>query len=166
MADLKELEARIIRLEDIETIKQIKSKHLLSLETGNWQDIVDLFTENCYIKSGHMGVKQGKKELTDFYAQNEVGRGLAVHHKHNHMIEITGETTAKGILSFQAMLERSGKAYWIAGTEEEEYLKENGSWKIDKCIVTFSFLTEYEQGWAKQRLASFLDETSHNNTTD
>ncbi len=150
MADSLDLESRIRRLEDIEAIKQLKDRYFLSGNLGKWDEAADCFTDTAYARYGPIIECKGKKAINEFLSTNP--ERMVIHHKHSHAIDITSDATAKGICNWQVMLGKSGQAYWAAGIQEDEYVKVNGQWKMQKLVLTFHFLTEYEQGWVKQRM--------------
>jgi hypothetical protein len=49
---------------------------------------------------------------------------------------------------------RSGnQAVWLSAVYHDDYERVNGKWMFKHLRVTSNFLTNYEQGWAKNRFA-------------
>lgn len=155
MENLAELEKRIRVLEDIEAVKKLKRRAISSIDSGKIGDAIDTYTETAVADYGPMGSYQGKGSIRAFMNTLPSIMRFMVHHLHDPQIEITSETTAKGKWRLQVMshLAINDKAYWISIRVDDEYVKENGEWKQKKNVDTFEFMTEYEQGWAKQRMA-------------
>ena len=46
-------------------------------------------------------------------------------------------------------VEGTWRQYWAHGIYENEYIKENGKWRIKKLHFHLTFRTPYEDGWLK-----------------
>jgi hypothetical protein len=44
------------------------------------------------------------------------------------------------------------EAVWVGGIYEDEYVKEDGRWKIKKMKLKLELLSPYSDGWAKARI--------------
>jgi len=151
-ATVAKLEQRIKRMEDIEAIKNLKNRYVFSIDTGRLEDAIATFSEKAVADYGVLGLYKGRKAIGDFLT---AGSTFSVHHLHNPQIEIVTDTTAKGTWELQAMIHlvATDKAYWMVGYYTDEYVKERGGWKQGKFQITWQTITEYEQGWVKQRMA-------------
>ena len=158
MANLEDLERRIRVLEDIEAIKSMKRNAFLLVDTGKVDDAIDSYAETAVAEFGPMGSYQGKESIKAFLSTLFSTVRFMVHQLHDPRIEITSESTAKGTWRLQVMLHMAidDKAYWVSAYVEDEYVKENGEWKTSRTKDNFEFITEYEQGWAKQRMAGLI----------
>jgi hypothetical protein len=95
-----------------------------------------------------MGIEllQGTQAIIEFLKKN-LGRDsmISVHQGHNPEIEITTETTAKGVwvlndrLIIQTIATLNGWRYY-----EDEYVKVNGEWKKKSTKIT-NILEEWTQ---------------------
>ena len=137
------LESRIQNIEDIEEIKQLQAHYVNCVITANWDKVVDCFSENGTFDA-HAGSATGKKALLKFFketvANNHIGKeGLFLVHP---IIKIDGDK-AKGswLLYIQFALPRKLKDKmaelptndapdWLHGFYDNEYVRENGKWKI------------------------------------
>ena len=147
MADLSELEKRISVMEDIEAIKKLKAKYFRCVDKKLWDEMEEVWVEDGVADYG-MGIEllQGRKTIIEFLKKN-LGRDsmISAHQGHNPEIEITSDTTAKGVwvlndrLIIQTIATSSGWRYY-----EDEYVKVNGEWKKKSTKIT-NILEEWTQ---------------------
>ena len=68
MATIEELHARITRLNDIEEIEKLQSIYGYYIDYSDWQNVIDLFTDNQpSVEVSDYGVYKGKEGLKRFY---------------------------------------------------------------------------------------------------
>jgi bile-acid 7alpha-dehydratase len=147
MADLSEVEKRIRVMEDIEAIKNLKAKYFRCVDKKLWEEMETVLTEDAVADYG-MGIEllHGRKAIIEFLKKN-LGRDsmISVHQGHNPEIEITSDTTARGIwvlndrLIIQTIATLNGWRYY-----EDEYVKVNGEWKKKSTKIT-NILEEWTQ---------------------
>ena len=147
MADLLELEKRIRVMEDIEAIKKLKAKYFRCVDKKLWDEMEEVWVEDAVANYG-MGIEllQGIKAIIEFLKKN-LGRDsmISVHQGHNPEIEITSDTTARGVwvlndrLIIQTIATLNGWRYY-----EDEYVKVNGEWKKKSTKIT-NILEEWTQ---------------------
>jgi hypothetical protein len=139
MADSADLDKRIRVLEDIEAIKKLKAKYFRYIDKKLWDDMEGLWTEDATADYG-MGIDllQGRGAIVKFLKKNlGLDSMISVHQGHNPEIQITSDTTARGIwvlndrLIIQTISTLSGWGYY-----DDEYTKENGEWKIKSTKIT------------------------------
>ena len=147
MADLSELEKRIRVMEDIEAIKKLKAKYFRCVDKKLWEEMETVLTEDAVADYG-MGIEllQGRKAIMEFLKKNlDRDSMISVHQGHNPEIEITSDTTARGVwvlndrLIIQTIATSSGWRYY-----EDEYVKVNGEWKKKSTKIT-NILEEWTQ---------------------
>jgi hypothetical protein len=143
MTSLSDLETRIRVLEDIEAIRQLKARYWRYVDNKLWDDLADCFTEDVVL-SVPSGTEEemkleGKKALLGFL-KGVLGESmLTTHQGHQSEIEIISQTTAKGIwvLRDYNVDSKVNTVYDGRGYYEEEYIKENGEWKIKKYRLSY-----------------------------
>jgi bile-acid 7alpha-dehydratase len=147
MADLSELEKRIGVMEDIEAIKKLKAKYFRCVDKKLWEEMETVLTEDAVADYG-MGIEslQGRKAIVEFLKKNlDRDSMISVHQGHNPEIEITSDTTARGVwvlndrLIIQTIATLNGWRYY-----EDEYVKVNGEWKKKSTKIT-NMLEEWTQ---------------------
>ena len=147
MSDLSDLEKRIRIMEDIEAIKKLKAKYFRCVDKKLWDEMEEIWIEDAVADYG-MGIEvlQGRKEILEFLKKN-LGRDsmISVHQGHNPEIEITSDTSARGVwvlndgLIIQTIARLNGWRYY-----EDEYVKVNGEWKKKNTRIT-NILEEWTQ---------------------
>ena len=147
MADLSELEKRIRVMEDIEAIKKLKAKYFRCVDKKLWDENEHVRVDYAVADYG-MGIEllQGRKAIVEFLKKN-LGRDsmISAHQGHNPEIDITSDTTAKGVwvlndrLIIQTIATSSAWRYY-----EDEYIKANGEWKKKSTKIT-NILEEWTQ---------------------
>jgi len=147
MTDLSELEKRIRVIEDIEAIKKLKAKYFRCVDKKLWEEMETVLTEDAVADYG-MGIEllQGRKAIMEFLKKNlDRDSMISVHQGHNPEIEITSDTTARGVwvlndrLIIQTIATLNGWRYY-----EDEYVKVNGEWKKKSTKIT-NILEEWTQ---------------------
>jgi bile-acid 7alpha-dehydratase len=147
MADLSDLEKRIRVMEDIEAIKKLKAKYFRCVDKKLWEEMETVLTEDAVADYG-MGIEllQGRKAIIEFLKKNlDRDSMISVHQGHNPEIEITSDTTARGVwvlndrLIIQTIATLNGWRYY-----EDEYVKVNGEWKKKSTKIT-NILEEWTQ---------------------
>jgi len=144
------LEDRITRIEDLEAIKRLKATYCAICDDGHDPDrIVQIFTEEGIWEIEGVGRAQGHAELRALFARfrNEVS--FSQHQVMNPIIEIDGNR-ARGTWYFFApfTFSENNQARWVAARYEDEYVKLNGDWKIQRLHGHVRMTTDYEKSWA------------------
>lgn len=47
-------------------------------------------------------------------------------------------------------------AVWTQARYDEEYVRENGEWKIRSEVITMQFVTPFDKGWVKEKVLQGL----------
>jgi hypothetical protein len=134
---VERLQARIESVESIRAIKRLQYAYGHYVELGLWNDFADLFAENA-VTNYQSGVR-GKAAIRQLFF-DQVGQGklgLADGRIYPHILFQPVITlapdgrTAKGRWRILAMLGGyGGSATWYSGVYENEYVMEDGVWKI------------------------------------
>ncbi len=140
MADTTELERMIRVLQDTEAIKKLKARYWRCLDKKLWDEMNEVFAEDATVDYGYGpdSQLQGRKAIVqsfiDILGPDTV---TTAHGGHSPEIEITGDTTATGIWAlhdYVIMQPDTRMMGW--GHYEEEYVKENGQWRIKRVRLT------------------------------
>jgi len=162
MTSLTDLETRIRALEDIEAIKQLKARYWRCVDNKLWDELADCFAEDVVLNVPSVTKVEtkveGKKALIGFLKELLNWESVVTTHQgHQSEIEITSQTTARGIwvlrdynVDSQANTVSQGRGYY-----EEVYIKEKGKWKIKNTRLTYLLhihvqTREHGQGLASQ----------------
>lgn len=139
---LEELEKRLKRLEEIEAIKCLQNEYIFYLLNGQWEEIVECFSENAQVHIWRHGRCQGKKEIyrlfTERISKANAGKGRDAHFTVMPVINVEGDH-AKGhwmLYIFIADKNTGVVSRFLQGRYDCEYVKENGIWKFSKLVWT------------------------------
>jgi hypothetical protein len=156
-AHIAALEARADRIKDANDIKRLQRAYGYYLDKADWDEMADLFAADASVEYQNEGVYVGQNRIREYLKKLGGGKnGLAEGQMNNHMVlqpvvhVAEDGNTAKG--RWRALIQvgqYKKSASWGEGTYENEYVKENGIWKIRKLHWYVSFIAPYEGGWAK-----------------
>ena len=150
MMDATDLERRIRALEDIEAIKQLKYRYWRCLDLKLWDEMAGCFTPDATVDYGGGAYRfTGVASILGFLRES-LGRetgALGYHHGHHPEIELTGNTTARGIWALDNYLFNPGRkrGVRIAAYYRDEYLKTDGTWRIRHTGYTYVFHEEWSR---------------------
>ena len=138
----------ITRLEDIEAIKQLKALYCLYCDDDyDAIKIGSLFTEDGIWDGETRGVYEGRRAIIEFFESLKREITFAVHNVSNPVIEIDGHT-ATATWNLIQPCTVNGKALWLSGTYNDEYIKLENRWYFKHLRLTWNFRTDYEgSGW-------------------
>jgi hypothetical protein len=133
------------QLSDLEEIKELKSKYCRLGDTKQWEEWVQLFTEDYeaemngvprFTKNDPTSVKQiGVQNVVELWSV--ALKGIQTRHTAvNPEITLTSPTTAKGIWSLHDILYMPTNRFEGWGHYHEDYVKVQGRWKIKKVVTT------------------------------
>ncbi len=150
---MKDLAARLQRLEDIEAIKQLKALYCEICDDGHDPDrIVTVFTEDGVWEGRGIGTARGRDEIHRLFARFRDMMSFTQHMTMNPRIEVNGDT-ATGTWYFFGPFTFNGEpptAKWQAARYEETYARVDGEWKIAHLRVARPGMSVYyEKGWAE-----------------
>ena len=155
MANLGDLEKRILALEDIQAIRNLKATYAAYCDNGYPPDkLAPLFVEDAYWESEGIGTFQGRQAIREFFGRASKIFTFAIHYSMNPHIEVNGDT-AKGrwFTLMPCTVSNDNRGLWLAGIDNEEYVKVDGQWMFKSKITKRIFRTPYEDGWAKTRFS-------------
>jgi ketosteroid isomerase-like protein len=135
---LEELEKRIQAIEDLEKIKKLHQHYINLMDNLQYQEVLDLFTEDATVEIRNSGVKRGRKEMSEVYIDT-LARLRGTDRFEGHMaiepdIIVDGDT-AEGTWLIYMLFSRP-TIQWVQGINECKYRKEDGEWKINKLKFT------------------------------
>lgn len=149
-----DLERRARRLADEAEVQNLQHAFGFYLDRRMWDDIVDLFADDGTFEMSQMGVYQGKasiRRLLESFGPQGLREGeLNDQLQLQTLVTVSedGQTArARGTqLSMTGI--HGGSAHWATGTYENEYVKQDGVWKIKSVHIYSRMRTNYDQGWA------------------
>jgi hypothetical protein len=131
------LQARLESIESIRAIKRLQYAYGHYTELGLWNDFADLFTDDALTNysQGARGKAEVRKLFFDQVGQGKLGLAdgrIYPHILFQPVITLAPDgRTAKGRWRILAMLGGyGGGATWYSGVYENEYVLQDGAWKI------------------------------------
>jgi hypothetical protein len=154
-AKLAALEQRETRIADTRAIERLQRAYGYYVDEGLWDQVADLFTADGTIEIGLDGIYVGKERVRAyFYALGDGKSGLSAGALNEHFQLMPVVTvapdgmTAKGRWRALILAGRLGEsAIWGEGPYENEYVKEDGVWKLEKVHWYQSVVVPYATGW-------------------
>ena len=164
----KSFEKRLQAIEDWIAIDRLEKIYGYYLDNGQMQKAVDLFSDDAEsIEIGDRGVFKGKEGIRRFFLgylgkgeqgdQKDIPAGkMAFHMQHQGVITIDPDSkTAKGrwyLVMIQARPVKSGgptRSILGHGVYENEFVKEEGTWKFKKMLMSLHYRSPISEGWAE-----------------
>ena len=150
MTDVSDLERRIRVLEDLEAIKLLKHRYFRCLDLKLWDEMAGCFTPDATVDYGGGAYRFAGVEAIVRFLRESLGRetgALGYHHGHHPEIELTGETTARGVWALDNYLFNAARkrGVRIAAYYRDEYVKRDGEWRIRHTGYTYVFHEEWSR---------------------
>jgi hypothetical protein len=154
-AQLEMLDRRQSLVNDANDIKRLQRAYGYYLDNALWDELADLFAADATLEIGLDGVYVGRDRIRAYlYALGGGSEGLAEGQLNEHMQLMPVVTVAADGLSAKARwraLIMAGTfnedAIWGEGPYENEYIKEDGVWKLRAVHWYQSVVVPYEGGW-------------------
>ncbi len=126
-------------MDDVDAIKQLKARYFRTMDTKDWAGMRQVFADDVVIdvteEAGGEPV-HGADAFLEFL-EPTLTPVVTVHQGHMPEIELTSETTAKGIWSLNDLLQfPDGSSMEGWGHYHETYEKIEGAWKITSLRLT------------------------------
>jgi hypothetical protein len=152
------LERDITRLEDVNAIKKLQRIYGFYTDKQLWSAAADLFSADGTIEVGGRGVYVGRDRIREFLLSNgpesPQPKRLFDHMQLQPIVHVSADgLTANGRWHVFAQEAVHGEyANWGLGVLENEYVKEDGIWKIRRQHFFTTMYTPYEAGWGKEAI--------------
>jgi hypothetical protein len=149
------LSLEVQRAEDIRTVKKLQISYAQFLQFGLWSQAASLFADNAEAIYGGDSLKGRAKIEEYFLTKWGNGReGLPAGGLHTLLddspvlnLSPNGETAKGRWHEFSMIGQFGGSARWEQGITENEYVKDNGVWKISRVNYYLETAGPYETGW-------------------
>ncbi|MGB7216540.1 MAG: nuclear transport factor 2 family protein [Gammaproteobacteria bacterium] len=135
-------------------IENLQAKYGYYIDKGLWDEAASLFAEDGTYEFGQSGVYVGRQRVRQ--ALELMGpKGLERGQLNNYpmlqpIITVSPDLrTAKARWRSDVQLSRGGKGRWGAGVYENEYVNENGVWRISKLHYYVVMWADYDKGWVE-----------------
>jgi hypothetical protein len=151
---LGRLDRRIGLLEDVTQLERMNSIYGYYLAHLQWDDLTGIFAPTGTIEIAMRGIYMGsasvRRNLNLYGQATDSQFGL----QHNHMqfqpvIDVApdGESAKMRSRALSIMGQYERYSQWMGGVYENDYVKENGVWKIQRDQVFNTYFVPYAVGW-------------------
>jgi len=150
-AEIAELRARVQQADDYRELVNLQGAYGYYVDKGLWDNAADLFAEDGTLEIAGRGVYVGRERVRAYLRHlPPYGHGTLYNHMQLqpvlHIDSAAG--TAKGRWRTLMMVGWLGKeGRWGEATYENEYVREEGRWRIAKLHGIINFYCEYDEGW-------------------
>jgi hypothetical protein len=154
---LAALDLQADRLSDYDQLRNLQQIYGYYFDKALWDQVIDLFTEDAELEVGQQGRFIGKPGIRRYLYGLTGGKQGLVHGQLNNHFQLSPVITlspdgqsarARWRLMVQDGLLGS-QANWGAGIYENEYVKQDGVWKIHRLHLFVKLYAPYEGGWTR-----------------
>ena len=144
---------RIQRLEDIEAIRNLKSRYAAACDDGyDANRIAELFTEDAVWDGGSLGVAEGRESIRSFFEKASDAIPFAIHHVTNPAIEVDGDRATGSWYLWQPCVFADGdRAVWMAGPYRDSFRREAGEWRFERLEIRMRMVAPNIAGFGETR---------------
>jgi hypothetical protein len=154
---LAAIQARAARVADVNAINNLQGSYGYYADKMLWDEVVDLFADDGTLEIGPSGVYVGKDSIRRYLmslsggVQGPLEGVLNDHFQLQPIVTVADDgMSAKGRWRLFLMTGTAGSGSggnWGEGVYENEYVKQDGVWKISKLHWFATFVAPYEGGW-------------------
>jgi hypothetical protein len=152
---LDELARDVDRAESLRAVKNLQRTYAQYSQYGLWNEMADLFAgDGSYIFDGE--AVKGRKAIGEYLTSHDGGgrQGLPPGAVHAQIIDhpvvnlsVDGEAAKGRWYGFSLLSDDKGNASMQGGVYENEYVREDGRWKIAVHRLHPQYEGPYETGW-------------------
>lgn len=158
-----ELSARMYRLESERAIAHLMYRYIYACDVRKDADLIaSFFTEDAVWEGrgnfAEFGTTEGRDAIRQMFIENPTILPFTAHFLSNPII-----TLSQDLLSgwgewhtLEAATLRRAAQVWMAAWYDNDFVLENGNWRIKHIRYTDTFVVPYEDGWLKTRYVSPL----------
>ncbi|MCP5145218.1 MAG: nuclear transport factor 2 family protein [Gammaproteobacteria bacterium] len=154
------LATRAARLGDVQAIERLQNIYGHYFDRWQWDQVAALFADDGSIELAQRGVYQGKQRVRE--SLNMFGaQGLHQGEIFNHLlyqpvihVAADGQSANARFREFTMEGRYGGDGVIGGGVYENEYVKDDGVWKIKTHHMYTTFLADYHKGWSEGPLPS------------
>lgn len=144
---------KLARVSSLRAIENLQAMYGYYVDKGQWEEAASLFTDDGRWEFGQSGVyigRDGVERGLSLMGPDGLERGqLNNYPMLQPIITVSGDNrTAKGRWRSDVMLARDGVGKWGGGVYENEYVNDNGTWKISSQHYYVTFWADYERGFS------------------
>jgi hypothetical protein len=156
-AEVATLRAQAGHADDYIDIINLQAIYGYYVDKSQWDQAADLFAKDATLEIAGRGLFAGQDRIRQYL--HELGP-LQYGRLFNHMqlqpvvhVADDGNSARARWRSFMQVGNLGKEARWGDAVYENEYVKQDGIWKISKLHSFITFYVEYEKGWNKGAVA-------------
>lgn len=143
--DVRELEARVRALGDLEEIRDLARRYAHCVWLGDAEGAARLFTEGGVMDTGGERLA-GRAAIRESYARVFAGARF-LPFVHDHVVELDGDLAA-GRCHLDLRAEQAGQSLVGAGCYDDRYERVGGRWLFSERRLALRWLVPLAEGWA------------------
>lgn len=149
------------RLRDFDELENLAGAYGHYVDKSRHDDVADLFAADSVVEILGRGVFVGQERVREYmHNLGAVGprEGSLFNHMHLQPVihvapdGLTADIRSRLLVMFGVF---ESSAQWGAGIYENQFVKEDGIWKLKYLHGYQTFYTNYQDGWAKRSSAIF-----------
>jgi hypothetical protein len=149
-AELEALRAEVAALRDKDAIVTLQTAYGYYVDKAQWDEAADLFARQATLEIAARGQFCGQDRIRAYlHALPALNEGTVFNHMQlQPLITVDGDR-AKG--RWRAIMEVGfvgRESLCGEGTYENEYVREDGLWKIDKLHFFVTYYVAWDNGWS------------------
>jgi hypothetical protein len=137
--------------QDVFAINNLQDAYGYYVDKTKWDEVTDLFTDDGSVEIGLRGVYEGKERVRAYmHHLGDLKYGTLFNHSQLQPIVTVDPDGLHARGRFRAYMQvgtLEKRAQWGDAIYENEYVKENGVWKIKKLHAYFTYYVNYYKGW-------------------
>jgi hypothetical protein len=152
-SEVATLRTQARRADDYIAILNLQSIYGYYVDKSQWDQAADLFAKNATLEIAGRGLFTGQDRIREYLHQlGPLQYGKLFNHTQLQPVVHVAEDGASAKARWRSFMQvgNLGKeARWGDAVYENEYVKEDGTWKISKLHSFITFYVEYDRGWNK-----------------
>ena len=151
---LAKVEKRAQAAEDHLAIANLQRSYGYYVDKSRWEDVADLFAADAVLEINGRGRFIGHERIREYMRHFGPPKdGLLMNHMQLQPVIHVDEDGKRGQARVRALMmvgQFGDHAMWGEAIYENEYVKQDGVWKIAKLKAYQVFYTPYDKGWGKE----------------
>lgn len=145
-----DLSRRLKALEDRQEIAELQARYTIAIDDRDLATVGELFAREGRFRSADgMLDARGRDAVCDQYRGRFAALKFGFHVTHDHVITLSGDDRATGVVSSHAEVVRDGTPMVVAMRYDDAYVREEGAWRFaDRLLRFFYYLPVAEYAHA------------------
>lgn len=138
------LVTEVERLHSIEAIRALRARYHELVNEDAGPRLYELFAPDATVVYGGRPEVRGRENIRAFFASFPVQS--ARQFIHSHMVDVEGNRgTGSSYLDGRPV--RDGKSYYVVGRFDDEYIRLDGQWMLQRVELNVHYMIEAAERW-------------------